>query len=170
MKIRSLLSTVLFAVSAVALVPAAAASAEALVGLPPSKLLKSDQTFTSTYRAIIKGQDLPEWTERLSVGFPTEAVEIAGQRLFLTSACNPDTGCDDERFYLLYDPAARSMIGFFFLSPALDTSGDHRMAFSRWLGKLPKQEHSAFLMERAMRDSQNPERDPARLPRAEPEK
>lgn len=162
MKTRHILAALLLAAST-----AGAAGPEGLVGQTPSKLLKEAPAFAKTYRAAIKGQELPEWTERLSVGFPAEAVDVDGSKLVLTSACNPDTDCQDERFYLLYDPAGRALTGFFFLPPALDTPGDHRMAFSRWIGKLPTKAQSAFLMERAVLDAQDPGKDAGKLPTAD---
>lgn len=165
MKIRYVLATLLLAAST-----AGAAAPEGLVGQTPSKLLKEAPAFAKVYRATIKEQELPEWTERISVGFPAEAVDVDGRKLVLTSACNPDTGCQDERFYLLYDPADRSLTGFFFLPPALDTPGDHRMAFSRWLGKQPTKAQTAFLMERAVLDAQDPGKDAGKLPVADPAK
>ncbi len=164
MKTRRLITALAFATLAAT---AAAAGFDGFVGQTPSKLLKQEKAFAQAYHATIKGQDLPEWTKRLSVGFPAEAVDVGGKKLILTSACNPDTSCEDERFYLLYDPADQSITGFFFLPPRLDTPGDHRMAFSRWVGKLPAKERNAFLMERAIRDAQNPEKDPAKLPPAD---
>lgn len=146
---------------------AATATADGLVGQSPSKLLKENAAFAKTYRTITKDQELPEWTQRLSIGFPAESVQVDGRTLILTSACNPDTGCHDERFYLLYDQAEKSITGFFFLPPELDSPGNNRMAFSRWLGKLPSKERGAFLLERAIRDAQDPAKDPAGLPPAD---
>jgi len=136
---------------------------DAFVGLPPSKLLKQAPAFATAYRAAIKDQDLPAWTERLSVGFPATAVKVDGRDQLLISACNPDSGCRDERFYLLYDPAAGTLTGLFFLPPNLDDPGDHRMAFSRWLGSKPTKENSNFLLNRALEDAEKPD-DPANRP------
>lgn len=165
MKYPRLFSALLFSAFAAT---AAAAGLESFVGQAPSKLLQKEKPFAKAYRATIKGQDLPAWTNRLSVGFPAEAVTIDGKTLLLMSACNPDTGCHDERLYILYEPADQSITGFFFLPPAIDTPGDHRMAFSRWLGKLPSKERNDFLMARALQDANNPDKDPARLPMAKP--
>lgn len=165
MKYRRLLSALLLSFAAAT---ATAAGLESFVGQAPSKLLQKEKPFAKAYRATIKGQDLPAWTNRLSVGFPAEAIELEGRKLILMSACNPDSGCHDERLYLIYEPADQSITGFFFLPPALDTPGDHRMAFSRWLGKLPSKERSEFLMERALRDASNPAKDPAKLPPVTP--
>lgn len=166
MKIRRILAAALLLAASTA----GAAAPEGLVGQTPSKLLKEAPAFAKTYRAAIDELGLPEWTERLSVGFPAEAVDVDGRKLVLTSACNPDTDCQDERIYLLYDPADRSLIGFFFLPPALDTPGDHRMAFSRWFGKLPTKAQSGFLMERAVLDAQDPGKDAGKLPIVDPAK
>jgi len=143
--------------SLIALAAFAAEGSDRLAGVPPSMLLKQDAPFADAYRAAVRDQDLPAWTERLSVGFPAEKVTLDGRDLLLTSACNPDSGCHDERLYLLYDPASRSMTAFFFLPPHLDTPGDHRMAFSRWLGARPSEARSTFLLNRALEDAEKPE-------------
>ena len=130
-----------------------AAGLESFAGKTPASLLKKEKPFAKAYRATIKDQDLPEWTQRLSVGVPAEIVEIGGSKLILMSACNPKTGCEDERFYLLYEAADQSITGFFFLPPDMSAPGDHRMALSRWLGKAPAKERSDFLLDRALKDA-----------------
>jgi hypothetical protein len=130
-----------------------AAGLESFVGKNPASLLKKEKPFAKAYRATIKDQDLPVWTERLSVGHPAEAVTLGGQTLILMSACNPKSGCEDERFYILYEPADQSITGFFFLPPDMSAPGDHRMAASRWLGKTPAKERSDFLLNRALKDA-----------------
>ncbi|MBI2307492.1 MAG: hypothetical protein HYU78_09325 [Rhodocyclales bacterium] len=152
----------------VAATTASAAGIESFVGKSPSRLLKQEQPFAKAYRAAIKDQDLPDWTQRLAVGFPAEKVELGGRTMFLVSACNPTGGCKDERFYLLYEPADKSLTGFFFLAPNTDAPGDHRMALSRWIGKVPPKERSDFLLQRALQDAQDPEKDASRLPMASP--
>ncbi|MFC5302997.1 Ivy family c-type lysozyme inhibitor [Azospira restricta] len=134
---------------------AAAAGVDGLVGKSPSRLLKQDAAFAKTYRAAIQGQDLPDWTQRLAVGFPAEAVDVGGRMLALMSACNPQSGCKEERLYLLYAPAEKALTGFFFLPPNGGDPGDHRMALSRWIGKLPPKERSDFLLQRALQDAQD---------------
>lgn len=130
-----------------------AAGLESFAGKTPASLLKKEKPFAKAYRATIKDQDLPEWTQRLSVGVPAEIVEIGGNKLILMSACNPKTSCEDERFYILYEPADQSITGFFFLPPDMSAPGDHRMALSRWLGKVPAKERSDFLLDRALKDA-----------------
>ena len=130
-----------------------AAGLESFAGKTPASLLKKEKPFAKAYRATIKDQDLPEWTQRLSVGVPAEIVEIGGSKLLLMSACNPKTSCEDERFYILYEPADQSITGFFFLPPDMSAPGDHRMALSRWLGKTPAKERSDFLLDRALKDA-----------------
>jgi len=142
--------------------PALAGGIESFVGKSPSRLLKQEPHFAKAYRAAIKNQDLPDWTKRLAVGFPTEHVVIDGKDTFLMSACNPQSGCGEERFYLLYVPDEQSVIGFFFLPPNDAAPGDHRMALSRWIGKElpPPKTRSDFLMQRAMQDAQEKQNAP----------
>jgi hypothetical protein len=130
-----------------------AAGLESFSGKTPASLLKKEKPFAKVYRETIKNQDLPEWTQRLSVGLPAEIVEIGGSKLVLMSACNPNTGCADERLYILYEPANQSITAFFFLPPDMSAPGDHRMALSRWLGKVPAKERSDFLLARALKDA-----------------
>lgn len=158
-----LLSAIIFAAVAGS---AGAAAPESFAGKPPSHLLKQDKAFASTYRAAIKDQDLPNWTKQLAIGFPAETVEVDGKKLVLMSACNPNAGCKEERFYLLYEPGNRAFTGFFFLSPNTDAPGDHRMALSRWIGKVPPKERSDFLLQRALQDALDPEKDASKLPTA----
>ncbi len=134
-----------------------AAGIESFVGKPPSRLLKQEPQFAKAYRAAIKDQDLPDWTNRLAVGFPAERVELGGKTMFLTSACSPQGGCSDERIYILYVPDEKSITGFFFLAPNADASGDHRMALSRWIGGVPPKERRDFLLQRALDDTKSPE-------------
>lgn len=129
---------------------AAQAAAPAYQGQPPSRLLKTAPGFAKAVKSLINEADLPAWTQKMAMGFPAERVEIDGKELWLTSACNP-VGCYEERFYVLFDAKTRSASGFFFLPPSVDTPGDTRMAFSRWLGS-PERPASDFLMERAMKD------------------
>ncbi len=165
MQLKSVLAALLFAGAATM---AMAGSSERFVGKSPSRLLKQDPQFAKAYRAAIKDQDLPDWTNRLAVGFPTERVEIDGKSMYLTSACSPQGGCRDERFYILYDPDDKAITGFFFLPPNADAPGDYRMALSRWLGPVPPKARSDFLLQRALQDAQDPEKDPSKLPMAEP--
>lgn len=130
-----------------------AAGLKSFEGKAPSHLLKQEKPFAKAYRAAIKDQELPDWVNALSVGHPAEIVDIGGKKLILTSACNPNTECLDERFYLLYDPADQSIIGFFFLAPDMSAPGDHRMALSRWIAKKPAKERTDFLLNRALKDA-----------------
>ena len=132
---------------------AQAAGLESFVGKSPSSLLKKEKPFAKAYRATIKDQDLPDWTLKLSTGHPAEVATLEGKTLILMSACNPKTGCEDERFYILYEAADQSITGFFFLPPDMSAPGDHRMALSRWLGKTPSKERSDFLFQRALKDA-----------------
>ncbi len=166
MRLQHLISAVALACTSVA---ASAGGIESFVGQTPSRLLKQEKPFARAYRAAIKDQDLPAWVNRLAIGFPAERVELGGRTSFLMSACSPQGGCKDERFYILYVPEEQSITGFFFLSPDVDAPGDHRMALSRWIGQLPPpKERSDFLLQRAMQDAQDPEKDAAKLPMAEP--
>ena len=165
MQLKTVLSAFLLAGAATM---ALAGGIESFVGKSPSRLLKQEPQFAKAYRAAIKDQELPEWTNRLAVGFPTERVEIEGKTMFLTSACSPQGGCKDERIYLLYVPDEKTITGFFFLSPNADAPGDYRMALSRWLGPVPPKARSDFLLQRALQDAQDPEKDPSKLPMAEP--
>jgi hypothetical protein len=158
MKPQQLIAAMLLAA---ACTTAGAAGIESFVGKSPSRLLKQEQPFAKAYRAAIKGQDLPDWTNRLAVGFPAEAVELEGRKAVLMSACSPQGGCRDERFYILYVPEAKSITGFFFLSPNVDAPGDHRMALSRWVGGVPPKAYSDFLMQRALADAQDADTNPA---------
>ena len=132
---------------------AQAAGLESFVGKTPASLLKKEKPFAKAYRAAIKDQDLPDWTQKLSTGQPAETVTLDGQTLILMSACNPKTGCEDERFYILYEPADQTVTALFFLPPDMSAPGDHRMAMSRWLGKTPSKERSDFLLQRGLKDA-----------------
>ncbi len=154
MKTKHLITAILFAASAAT---AAAAGIESLAGKSPSRLLKQDKPFAKIYRAAINDQDLPEWTQRLAVGFPSEVVEIEGKKLILTSACSPKGGCLDERMYVLYAPDEKAVTAFFFLAPNPGDPSDHRMALSRWLGGVPLKARSDFLLQRALEDTRSPD-------------
>lgn len=151
MKTTRILCATLLA-AALATGVAQAAGIDKLVGKTPGRLLKQEPVFAKAYRAALAGEDLPDWTKRLAVGFPTEAIELDGKKLILVSACNPK-GCNDERMYALYEPADRSLTAFFFLPPDMSAPGDNRIAASRWLGKQPTKVHSDFLLERALKDA-----------------
>lgn len=167
MKASHILATFALATAAAGV---SAAEIDRFVGHAPSNLLKKEAGFAKVYRAAIHDLDLPEWTKKLSIGFPAEVVEIGGRKLLLTSACSPQGGCSDERMYLLYAPEKKELTGFFFLSPNADAPGDHRMAMSRWIGRTPPKEYSDYLLQRALQDALNPEKDVTRLPLAEPGK
>ena len=152
MQAKHLLSALLFATASTV---ATAGGIESFVGKSPSRLLKQEPQFAKAYRAAIKDQDLPDWTNRLAVGFPAERVELGGKTTFLTSACNPQGGCGDERIYILYVPDEKSITAFFFLPPNTEASGDHRMALSRWLGGVPPKDRSDYLLQRAMDDTRS---------------
>lgn len=154
MKLTHLATAILFAATATA---SYAASPDSYIGKPPSHLMKKQPQFAKAVRDALKDQDLPDWTQRLAVGFPAEAVEIDGKKLILTSACSPQGGCKDERLYLLYVPGEKTVTGFFFLAPNLEAPGDHRIAMSRWLGGVPPKARSDFLMQRALEDTWSPE-------------
>lgn len=154
MKLKHLATAILFAATATA---SFAAGVESYVGKPPSHLMKKQPQFAKAVRDVLKDQDLPNWTQRLAVGLPAEAVEIEGKKLVLTSACSPQGGCLDERLYLLYAPGEKTVTGFFFLAPNPEAPGDHRIALSRWLGGVPPKAHSDFLMQRALQDTWSPE-------------
>lgn len=154
MKLTHLATAILFAATTTA---AMGAGLESYVGKPPSHLMKKQPQFAKAVRDTLKDQDLPDWTQRLAVGFPAELVEIEGKTMVLTSACSPQGGCKDERLYLLYSPGEKTLTGFFFLAPNLEAPGDHRIAMSRWLGGIPPKARSDFLMQRALEDTWSPE-------------
>lgn len=130
-----------------------AATPESYAGKQPHVLLKSAPDFARAYSAAVRDIELPAWTKRLAAGQSAQVVEIGGSKQILTSACSKK-GCLDERIYILFDPAAKTATGFFFLPPAADEPGDSRTAFSQWLGQPPK-EASDFLLERAFSDTRS---------------
>ena len=142
-----------FALSLIGTLPAQAAAPESYVGKPAHVLLKTAPDFAKAYRAAALDVELPTWTKRLSAGHSAQLVDIDGTQYVLTSACSKN-GCLDERLYILFDPAAKTASGFFFLPPASDDASDSRTAFSQWLGK-PNKTIADFLLERAVTDARD---------------